>query len=130
VLATSRGVENARARADDGDTMADRRAHLRFQVLGAGGASVLATERLRMVNVGLSGALVEAPFPLTPNAEYVMQLVLPSHVSEAMVKVRRVAPVEGGTPTVRYRIGLEFLTLTAEAEEAIVRIVSFGGALT
>lgn len=98
--------------------------------MGAGGASVLATERLLMVNVGLSGVLVEAPFPLAPNAEFWMQLVLPSHVSEAMVKVRRVAPVDGGAGAHRYQIGLEFLSLTAEAQEAIGRIVSVGGALT
>jgi hypothetical protein len=110
--------------------MADRRAHLRYQVMGAGGASVLATERLRLVNVGPSGALVEAPFPLTPNAEYLMQLVLPSHVSDAMVKVRRVATVETGSSSARYQIGLEFLSLTPEAEDAIVRIVTSGGAAT
>jgi c-di-GMP-binding flagellar brake protein YcgR len=103
--------------------MADRRSHLRYQVLGAGGASALATEQLRMVNLGPSGVLVEAPFPLMVNAEYVLQLVLPSHVSQALVKVRRVAP-DSGPAAARYYIGFEFLSLSPEAEEAVGRIVS------
>ena len=44
-------------------------------------------------------------------------------MSEATVKVRRVTAIgrESGTP--RYRIGLEFLTISSEAEDVINRIV-------
>src|SRR5688500_1881331 len=104
--------------------MGDRRAHLRFEVMGLMSASLLSNETLRVLNLGASGALVEGALPLPPNAEYRMQLVLESHVSEATVKVRRVTEIgrESGTPP-RYRIGLEFLTISSEAEDVIDRIV-------
>jgi hypothetical protein len=103
--------------------MGDRRAHLRFEVLGMMSASLLSNETLRVLNLGASGALVEGVLPLPPNAEYRMQLVLETHVSEATVKVRRVTEVGRETGSVRYRIGLEFLALSSEAEEAIKTIV-------
>jgi hypothetical protein len=86
-------------------------------------ASLLSTESLQIVNLGASGALVEAPLPLPQNAEYRMQLVLEGHVSEVTVKVRRVSTVGREPGDVRYRIGLEFLTISAEAEEVIRQIV-------
>ena len=103
--------------------MGDRRAHLRFEVLGMLSASLLSTETLRVLNLGASGALVEGALPLPPNAEYRMQLVLETHVSEATVKIRRVTEIGRESGSLRYRIGLEFLALSSEAEEAITRIV-------
>jgi hypothetical protein len=104
--------------------MGHRRAHLRFEVLGTMSASLLSTEELQVVNLGASGALVEAALPLPPNAEYRMQLVLESHVSEVSVKVRRVTAVARDLGPVRYRIGLEFLAISPEAEDMINQIVT------
>lgn len=104
--------------------MGNRRAHPRFEVVGSMLGSLLSTERLRVLNVGTSGALVESALPLAPNAEYRMQLVLEEGlVGDATVKIRRVQEVrpEGGPP--RYQIGLEFLAISPEAEEAIAGIV-------
>jgi c-di-GMP-binding flagellar brake protein YcgR len=104
--------------------MGDRRTHMRFEVLGMMSASLLSTETLRVLNLGVSGALVEGALPLPPNAEYRMQLVLESHVSEATVKIRRVTEIGREAGSLRYRIGLEFLAISSEAEEAISRIVA------
>lgn len=103
--------------------MADRRAHLRFQFIGSTAASVVATERLRVINVGLSGALVESAIPFPTNAECRVQLVLQGHVSEATAKVRRVTRIAPGSLHARYGIGLEFLSLSPEAEDIIATIV-------
>ena len=103
--------------------MDHRRAHLRFEVLGRMSASLLSSETLRVLNLGASGALVEAALPLPPNAEYRMQLVLDTHVSEATVKIRRVAEFRRDTGPARYRIGLEFMEVTPEAIDVINRIV-------
>jgi c-di-GMP-binding flagellar brake protein YcgR len=103
--------------------MGDRRAHLRFEVMGLMSASLLSNETLRVLNLGVSGALVEGALPLPANAEYRMQLVLESHVSEATVKIRRVTEIGRDLGALRYRIGLEFLTISAEAEDVIHRIV-------
>ena len=103
--------------------MGHRRAHLRFEVLGTMPASLLSTESLQVLNLGTSGALVESPLPLPPNAEYRMQLVLESHVADVTVKVRRVTAVARDSGHVRYRIGLEFLAMSPEAEDVINQIV-------
>lgn len=86
--------------------------------------AVVSTQTLHVVNLGVSGALVEAGCALPEYAEYQVQLVLERHVSEATVKVRRVIEVRShpGDPP-RYQIGLEFLSISAEAEDEINRLI-------
>lgn len=108
--------------------MGQRRAHLRFEVVGSMPASLLSFETLPVVNLGASGALVDGTLPLQVNAEHAMQLVLDAHVSEVTVKVRRVSPVGGEEGAPRWRIALEFLTISSEAEELITQIVMANGA--
>jgi c-di-GMP-binding flagellar brake protein YcgR len=105
----------------------DRRRQLRFEVLGALSASLLSTENLRVLNLGVTGALVEAPLPLDADAQYSMRFVLHSHVSDVMVRIRRVTEIDRRANTARYLIGLEFLALSAEAEETISRLVAMTG---
>jgi hypothetical protein len=101
-----------------------RRAHLRFEVVGLMPGSVVTTQTLHVLNLGVSGALVEAGCALPEYAEYQVQLVLDQHVSEATVKVRRVVEVRPrpGEPS-RYQIGLEFLSVTDEAADEINRLI-------
>lgn len=101
----------------------DRREHLRFEVLGALTASLLSTETLRVLNLGLSGALVEGAVALQANTEYAMRLVLETHVSDVQVRVRRVTEIGQDPETMRYLIGLEFLAMSRDAEETIGRLV-------
>ena len=113
--------------AEDGRPPAPRdhrRQALRFEVLGRMAGSLASMETLQLLNLGTSGALVESALPLPPNAEFKMQLVVDGHMSEATVKIRRISEIrrENGAP--RYRIGLEFLSLSIEAEEAIQQFVS------
>ena len=98
-------------------------AQLNF-VVGDMPGALASTETLHVVNVGLSGALVESAWPLPEFAEYQVQLVRERHVSEATVKVRRVVAVrrQAGEAT-KYQIGLEFLSITAEAEDEINRLI-------
>jgi len=86
--------------------------------------SVASMETLHLVNLGTNGALVESALPLPPNAEFTMQLVLDGHVSEATVKIRRVVEIRREDGALRYRIGLEFLALSAEAEQVIHQFVA------
>ena len=86
--------------------------------------AIVSSQTLQVVNLGASGALVEAACPLAENSEYQMQLVLERHVSEATVKVRRVVELRAADGVARrYRMGLEFLTISPEAEDEINRIV-------
>ena len=90
-------------------------------------ACMVSTQTLQILNLGVSGALVEAGCVLPEYAEYQVHLVLDQHVSEATVKVRRVVEIRsrpGESP--RYQIGLEFLSITAEAEDEINRLIVTG----
>jgi hypothetical protein len=101
-----------------------RRAHLRFEVVGSIPGLLVSTQTLQFLNLGTNGALVEAGCALPEYAEYQVQLVLGQHVSEATVKVRRVVSVKTGPGELpRYHIGLEFLSITAEAEDEINRLI-------
>lgn len=110
------------------ERIGDRRAEVRFQVVGTMPASLQATDSLRVVNLGVAGALVEGPVPLTENAEYRMQLVLPGHVAEVLARVRRIAVVRPSPGVVAYRIGLEFLGVSADGREFIGDFVAAAGA--
>jgi hypothetical protein len=97
---------------------------VRFEVVGTMRGAVVSSQTLQVVNLGASGALVEATCPLAENAEYRMQLVLERHVSEATVKVRRVVELRTADGIGRrYLMGLEFLAISPEAEDEINRIV-------
>ena len=101
-----------------------RRAHLRFEVVGSVPGLLVSTQTFQLLNVGTNGALVEAGCALPEYAEYEVQLVLGQHVSDATVKVRRVVEVRPGPGALpRYQIGLEFLSITAEAEDEISRLI-------
>jgi len=97
---------------------------MRFEVVGNMPASLVSTQTLQVVNLGVSGALVEAGCALPEYAEFQVQLVLEQHVSEATVKVRRVVHVrsEPGQPT-KYQIGVEFLSISPEAEDEINQMI-------
>ena len=85
-------------------------------------AALLSTEVLTVLNLGSSGALVEGDLPLAENTEYRMQLVLEGEVAQALVKVRRVEDVPGTGERGRYRIGVEFLSVSP-TQVAIDQIV-------
>jgi hypothetical protein len=97
---------------------------MRFEVVGNLPGALVSTQTLQVVNLGVSGALVEAGCALPQYAEYQVQLVLERHVSEATVKVRRVMQMRGQSGDMpKYQIGLEFLSLTPEAEDEIHRMI-------
>ena len=101
----------------------DRRANVRFQVVGTMPVSMLVQERFEIVDVGTNGALLEGRLPLPVNAEYRMQLVLEGHTSEANIKVRRVTHLSAASGS-RYRIGIEFLALSPDAQDLFDGIVA------
>jgi hypothetical protein len=101
-----------------------RRAYPRFEIVGNMPAALASTQTFQVLNLGVSGALVESSCALPEYAELKVQLILDRHVSEALVKVRRVVHVRGrsGEPA-KYQMGFEFLSLTPEAEDEINRLI-------
>jgi hypothetical protein len=101
-----------------------RRAHLRFEVVGNMPGTVVSTQTMQVVNLGVGGALVESGCALPEQSEYQVQFVLGPHVSEVTVKVRRVVALRtSGSEPPRYQIGLEFLSLSPEAEDEINQLI-------
>ena len=89
---------------------------LRFEVVGMMSGSVVSTETLHVLNLGVSGALVEGGAAAAQNAEYQMQLVLESHVSEATVKIRRVTRSQGRSAALSHRPRVSAISREAEVE--------------
>lgn len=101
----------------------DRRKTARFDVLGRLALSVFSSERLRLLNIGRLGALVESTVPLTDGSMHSMRLTVDLDVADITARVRRVVQVSGHTGLM-YLIGLEFLTPSADAEALIDRLMS------
>jgi hypothetical protein len=94
--------------------LADRRITTRFEILGELWGSVLATEPLRLCNLGREGALVESVAPLPVGSTQAIRLILGTNTAEIRATVRHLSPVylEGGSR--RYLVGLEFMNINEQ----------------
>ena len=104
--------------------LGNRRAQVRFEVVGAMPGTLFYTQALRVLNIGASGALVEAELPLSLNGEYRVQVVIADHVAEVTVKVRRIAEQRPQGAASAYQIGFEFLGISPETQDVISRLVA------
>src|SRR5512132_2338566 len=90
------------------DRLGDRRAELRFEIIGQLWGSLEVTEQLPLRNVGRGGALIEARVPLSADAVHNVRLMLGDQANDVQARVRHVTPVREGAGE-RYLIGLEFV---------------------
>jgi len=102
----------------------DRRKAARFDVLGRLGLSLFSSERLRLLNIGRLGALVDSAVPLGDRSLHSMRLMVDRDITDVTVRVRRVVQITQEPSVLRYLIGLEFVQPSAEAEAMIGRLMS------
>lgn len=96
--------------------MTDRRASLRFEIVGRLRGSLATAQPGRVHDVSPGGALVEMSYPLSVDSQQAVQLSHRGHVSSLDVRVRHVRPaIEPG----RYLVGLEFLSPQQVVDEAL-----------
>ena len=96
--------------------MTNRRAGLRFEIIGRLRGTVAAEPAVRLHNISRGGALIEAPWPLPEHS--ICRVRLDSDRQFAMLEAR-VCHVRQAYPEQRFLIGLEFLSLEERAAEQI-----------
>lgn len=107
------------------ERLGDRRADLRFEIIGQLWGSVEAVQHLPLRNLGRGGALVESETALRPEAVHAVRLVFIDQASDMQVRVRHMTAVQRDGVE-RFLVGLEFIEPSAVALEQIDRIVAAG----
>lgn len=99
--------------------MPDRRAGLRFEIVGRLRGSLVAEPSLQLLDVSRGGALVEAAWPLPPGSVHTVRLESDHHVSTVDARVCHVRETWNGE---RFLMGLEFVSLDAPLAEYFERL--------
>lgn len=85
--------------------MTDRRASLRFEIVGRLRGSLATTQPVRLHDISPGGALVELSFALPVDSQHSVKLASDGHVTTVEARVRHARPsFEVG----RFLVGLEF----------------------
>jgi hypothetical protein len=103
------------------ERLGDRRAEVRFEIIGNLWATLVATQSLPVVNVGPGGMLVESTSPLIVGSSQRLRLNIDDRPREVNATVRHVTSVHGRPD--RYLVGLAFVDLPIEARNWIESIV-------
>jgi PilZ domain len=105
----------------------DRRAKPRFEIVGDLWGSVDTSISLKLRNLGRAGALLESPLPLKQDSVHRVTAVAAGVPYQVQMRVRHTLPAATHAAGSRYLIGVEFLQLSPDLEEIIVRQVGLGG---
>lgn len=108
------------------ERVTDRRAELRFEILGDLWATLVTHRSLPILNMGLGGMLVESPVPLRVGSLQRLRLFIRDDESEVTASVRHVTPAPARPDS--YLVGLAFADVSDAARDRIRGLVgqSFG----
>ena len=89
--------------------LADRRAYVRMEVVGALWGTLELTETAQVVNISTVGVLLESPIPAAHESTHPLTLRIDGNELTVAANVRRVEQVNVENSPPRYYIGLEFI---------------------
>ncbi|HWW82030.1 MAG TPA: PilZ domain-containing protein [Vicinamibacterales bacterium] len=103
--------------------LGDRRARVRFEVLGTLSAALEVIESAKLVNISKRGALIETTRDVPVGSIQSVQIYVGGHETRVTARVCRIwrltaAPAQEGEPS-RYVIGVEFLSTPPALAESI-----------
>ena len=101
--------------------VSNRRAGLRFEIIGRLRGTVAAEPAVRLINISRGGALIDAPCRLTEHSLCRVRLQSDRHLTTVEA---RVCHVRQAYPEHRFLIGLEFLSLEEPAAEQIEGLIA------
>lgn len=104
------------------ERLGDRRAEMRFEIIGQLWGSLEAVHRLKLRNLARGGALVETATPPAPDQFRALRLGVNGAAHDIEVRVCHVTPRKTSEGD-RYFVGLEFIEPSAGALEGIDRLV-------
>jgi hypothetical protein len=103
--------------------LGDRRSKPRFEFVGQLWGALDTTEPLRLLNLGRTGALLDARFAMEVDTVHRLRIASNSRTSDLQARVRHITESpDGNSP--RYLIGLEFIALPAAAMEHIDELMA------
>ena len=103
----------------------DRRSRVRFEVFGAFWGTFDAGDSVRVHNLTHHGALIESHRPLAIESVQRVCLILDGHPTLADARVRHIQQSTNLAGSVRYLMGMEFLTTSGDFHEAVDRLIAF-----
>ena len=110
----------------------ERRDHPRVAIDGQLRGEIEASVSAPLMDLSLSGALVEVPSALPANARYSLKLPMTDtefieiHAEVVRSYVHGFDSVSAGKPAVRYRAAIKFLDLTKRQEKALKQLMDRG----
>jgi PilZ domain len=113
------GLEKANWRVVLIKPLGDRRARVRFEVLGTLRGTLELTESARVVNISAQGALIESAAKVALGSLHELQLTLDGHLARVAARVCRLEQVSGKSGSPLYLIALEFLSPPSALVESI-----------
>jgi PilZ domain len=105
--------------------LGDRRARVRFEVLGSLRATLEVDDVARVVDISQHGALIESAVPVALGSLQELHLNLAGQASKVSARVSRlqlVPPAGGLHESPRYRIGFEFVSPSSLLTDSIARL--------
>ena len=103
--------------------LGDRRAHVRFDVVGTMYGLLETTETTRVVNISPRGALVDSPLPAALDSTQLVRFVLDDQPLVVDARVRHLGRISGEEGTPGYLIGLEFVPPLFPVPPSLDRII-------
>jgi PilZ domain-containing protein len=100
--------------------LGDRRAQVRFEVLGVLRGTLELIEAARIVNISAHGALVESPAKVALGSLQELHLTVDGQPARVSARVRRLQQIDAMHE--RYLIGLEFLSPPSTLIESIEQL--------
>jgi hypothetical protein len=113
------GLEKANWRVVLSRPLGDRRARVRFEVLGTLRGTLELAESARVVNISAHGALIESAAQVALGSLHELQLTLEGHLTRVAARVCRLEQAGGPSGSPLYLIGLEFLSPPSALVESI-----------
>lgn len=110
----------------------ERRDHPRVSIDGQLQGEIEASVEAPLMDLSLSGALIEVPSALPANARYSLRLrlsetkTLELHAEVVRSYVHGFQTVTAGQPAVTYRAALKFVDVTEEAQQALKQLMDRG----
>jgi hypothetical protein len=102
----------------------DRRGAIRFEVVGTLRGTLAAEAALEVRDLGLGGALVEAPWPLAHHSVHTVRLDAGSLVFTCEARVSHVRRSEDASA---HLMGLEFLSLDRAQQQSLEAVLTGAG---
>ena len=101
----------------------DRRASVRFEVVGAFWGTFAVSEAVRVHNLTPQGALIEAHQPMAIESIQSVGLMFDGQPAVTKARVRHVRVVPGQPD--RYLVGVEFLSASTPFLETVNRLMTY-----